>query len=103
MWGQLITTRFKAGKEGELPRLVDELRSIEQPGSGLVRATAMVDQSDPSKVYMMAFFESEELARAREKDPGRQEAMQSVQATMAEIFDGLPEFVDLTVVDEVTP
>jgi quinol monooxygenase YgiN len=103
MWGQLITTRLKAGKEGELQRLVDQLRSMEEPGSGLVRAMAMVDQKDPGKVYMMAVFESEEKARAREKDPRRQDAMQSVQATMAEIFDGPPEFVDLTVVDEVTP
>jgi hypothetical protein len=29
--------------------------------------------------------------------------LQTARATMAEIFDGAPEFVDLTVVDEVSP
>jgi antibiotic biosynthesis monooxygenase (ABM) superfamily enzyme len=103
MWAQLITTRLKAGKEGELQGLVEQLRATEQPGSGLVRSIAMLDQKDPSKVYMMVVFESEEKARAREQDSRRQEGLEVVRATMAEIFDGPPEFVDLTVVDEVTP
>ena len=71
-----------------------------QPGSGLVRSTAMRDQKDPSRVYMLAVFESEEHARAREGDPKRQEGLTQARATMAEIFDGAPEFVDLTVVEE---
>jgi hypothetical protein len=29
--------------------------------------------------------------------------LQAVRATMAEIFDGAPEFVDLTVVEETSP
>jgi quinol monooxygenase YgiN len=103
MWAQLITTRLKPGRENDLPRLVEQLRAVEQPGSGLVRSTAMQDQKDPSRVYMLVVFESEERARARENDPRRQEGMQAARATMAEIFDGAPEFVDLTVVDEVSP
>ena len=103
MWAQLITTRLKPGREGDLPGLVDQLRAVEQPGSGLVRSTAMQDQNDPSRVYMLVVFESEEDARARENDPRRQEGLQAARATMAEIFDGAPEFVDLTVVDEVSP
>ncbi len=103
MWAQLITTRLKPGKQNELPRLVEQLRAVEQPGSGLLRSTAMQDQKDPSRVYMLVVFESEERARARENDPRRQAGMQAARTTMAEIFDGAPEFVDLTVVDEVSP
>jgi hypothetical protein len=47
-------------------------------------------------------FESEEKARAREGDPRRQEALQEVRATMAEIYEGPPTFTDLTVVAEYT-
>ena len=49
---------------------------------------------------MLVVFESEETARARENDPRRQEGLQTARATMADIFDGSPEFVDLIVVDE---
>jgi len=100
MWAQLITTRLKPGREDDLSGLLEQLRAIEQPGSGLVRSTAMHDQNDPSRVYILVVFESEEKARARENDPRRQEGLQGVMATMAEIFDGAREFVDLTVVDE---
>lgn len=103
MWAQLITTRLKPDREDDLPGLVEQLRAVEQPGSGLVRSMAMQDQNDPSRVYMLVVFESEEKARARENDPRRQEGLQAARATMAEIFDGAPEFVDLTVVDEVSP
>ena len=100
MWAQLITMRLKPGKEEHLPKLFEQLRAVEQPGSGLVRSTAMRDQNDPSRVYTLVVFESEEKARARENDARRQQGLQAVRATMAEIFDGAPEFVDLTVLDE---
>jgi quinol monooxygenase YgiN len=103
MWAQLITMRLKAGKEAELPRLAEQLRATEQPGSGLVRSTLMRDAKDPRRVYFLVVFESEERARERENDPRRQEGLQLARATMAEIFDGAPEFVDLTGVDEFTP
>ena len=103
MWVQLITTRLKPGREGDLPGLVAQLQAVEQAGSGLVRSTAMQDQSDPRNVYMMVVFESEEAARARENDPRREDGLQEVRATMAEIFETPPSFVDLTVVAEVTP
>jgi len=103
MWAQLITMRFKPGKESELPRLVEQLRAAEQPGSGLVRSTAMLDQKDPGRVLMLVVFESEERARERENDPRRGEALQDARATMADIFEGAPEFVDLAVVHEHTP
>jgi hypothetical protein len=100
MWAQLITTRLKPGREDDLPRVIAGLEAVEQPGSGLLRSTAMVDQKDPLRVYMLVVFESEEKARAREQDPRRQEGLGKVRALMAEIYDGPPEFVDLTVAND---
>jgi len=102
MWAQLIKVRLKSGREGDLPRLFEQLRESEQPDSGLLRTTAMRDQNDPSQLYMLVVLESEEKARAREQDPRRQEGLESARATMAEVFDGPPEFVDLTVVEDMS-
>jgi quinol monooxygenase YgiN len=98
MWAQLITTRLKPGREDDLPRLTAELEAVEQPGSGLLRSTALRDQKDPSRVLLLVVFESEQKARAREQDPRRQEGLGKARAIMAEIFDGPPEFADLAVV-----
>lgn len=100
MWAQLIKTRLRPGKEGDLPRMFEQLRAIEQPDSGLLRMTVMRDQNDPSRLYTLVVFESEAKARAREQDPRRQEGLQAANATMAEMVDGPPEFVDLTVVED---
>jgi quinol monooxygenase YgiN len=102
MWAQLITMRLKPGKDDDLPRLYEQLRATEQPGSGLVRTTAFRDQKDPSRIYHMVVFESEERAREREQDQRRQEGLKAARATMADIFEGPPEFVDLTVVEETS-
>ena len=103
MWAQLISTRLKPGQDGGLERLAQQLQAIEQPGSGLVRSTMMRDQKDPGRVHMLVVFESEEHARARENDPKRQAGLQEARATMADIFDGPPEFTDLGIVLEYTP
>ena len=102
MWAQLIKVRLKPGREADLSLLIEQLRVTEQPGSGLVRSTALQDTSDPSRIYMLVVFESEEQARARENDPRRNEGLETARATMAEIFDGPPEFVDLAVVAEIS-
>src|SRR5579864_3385633 len=101
MWAQIIKMRLKPGKEEGLKRVLEQLQTIEQPGSGLVRTTTMTDQKDPNVVYTMVVFESEEQARAREQDPRRTEGLQRARAMMAEIFEGAPEFVDLNVVQDV--
>jgi hypothetical protein len=62
----------------------------------------MQDQNDPNQAHVLVVFESEEKARAREQDPRRQEALKSMRATMAELFDGPPQLVDLTVVRDET-
>ena len=100
MWAQLISARLKPGKDSDLQQLIDQLSSLEKPGSGLMRSTAMRDQKDPSRVHFLVVFESEDAARAREQDAGRQEALVPVRQTMSEIFEGPPEFTDLTVVHE---
>jgi heme-degrading monooxygenase HmoA len=102
MWAQLMKMALKPEKELDLAGVFKQLQALEQPGSGLLRTMAMRDQSDPSQLYVLVVFESEEKARAREQDPRRQEGMKPVQAAMAEIFDGPPEFVDLTVVQDVS-
>jgi len=100
MWAQLITMRLKPDKN--TAEVNNQIRAAEQPGSGLVRTLVMHDQKDPSQVYTLVVFDSEEKARAREQDPRRQERLQAARAMMADIFDGPPEFTDLTVAEEWT-
>jgi antibiotic biosynthesis monooxygenase (ABM) superfamily enzyme len=102
MWAQLITARLKPGREGDVAKLMEEFKAVEQAGSGLVRSTAMQDQEDPSRLHILVVFEGEEQARARESDPKRNESLSVARALMAEVFDGPTEFVDLTVVGEYT-
>ena len=101
MWAQLISARLKPGKEGDLTKLFEQVQAIEQPGSGLLRSTFMRDQNDPRKVYMLVIFDTEEHARAREHDQRRDQGLQSVRATMAEMLDAPPEFTDLLVVNDL--
>jgi quinol monooxygenase YgiN len=103
MWAQLITARVTPGKEDLLPHLVEQLQAAEQPDSGLLRSTAMFDQNDPTRLHMLVVFENEERARERENDPRRGEGLQDARATMAAMFEGAPEFTELTVVADWTP
>jgi heme-degrading monooxygenase HmoA len=96
----MITMRLKPGREDDLPKMAAQLRAAEQPGSGLMHSTTTRDTNDPSRVVTLVVFESEEKARERESDPRRQEGLQVARATMMEIFEGSPEFTDLTVVDD---
>jgi heme-degrading monooxygenase HmoA len=100
MWAQMITSRLKPGREDRLATLTAQLKAAEQPGSGLVHSTATQDSKDPSRVIMFVVFESEEKARERENDSRRQQGLAEARVTMMEIFDGPPEFTDLTVLDD---
>jgi quinol monooxygenase YgiN len=100
MWAQLIKVRVKPGKD--LAVAAAQLRAAEQPGSGLVRKLFLRDHKDPAPAYILVVFESEEKAHARERDPRRQEGLQAMQATMADMLAGPPESADLTVDDEWT-
>jgi hypothetical protein len=100
MWAQLIKMQLKPGKD--TAEVIKQLRAAEQPGSGLVRSLMMRDQKDPSQVYALVVFESEQKAREREQDPRRQERLRNVSATMEDISAGPREFVDLIVDEEWT-
>jgi quinol monooxygenase YgiN len=96
----MLTVRLKPGKESELPRVTELLRKAEVPGSGLIRSTSLRDDKDPSRIVYVVVFESEEKARAREQNPAREEMLGEVRELMHEIFEGAPEFADLTVLEE---
>ena len=101
MWAQLMKVQSKPDRDSELQAMFEQLRAVEQPESGLVRTTVMRSQHDPEVVYVLVVFESEEKARAREQDPRRQEGMKAIQASMAQVMDGPPEFIDLDVMRDV--
>ena len=82
--------------------MIEQIRDAEQPGSGLVRSLMMRDQHDPSRIYTLVVFESEDKARRREQDPRRNERLATARSIMADIFEGPPQFTDLQVVDEWT-
>ncbi len=98
MWAQLIKVRLKPGKD--LAEAAMHLRAAEQPGSGLVREMLMRDQKDPDQAYILAVFESEEKARAREQDPRREEGLKTVRALLADALAGPPEFTNLVITDD---
>jgi quinol monooxygenase YgiN len=103
MWAQLIKMTVRPEREQDLLGLLEQVHAAEQADSGLVRTVAMRDQEDPSKLYTLVLFESEEKARAREQDPRREEALKSVRTAMAEMFEGPREFINLTVVLDAQP
>jgi len=100
MWAQIIKTHLKPGMDSDFVGLMDQFKAIEQPDSGLLRTYALRDAKDPSAVYMMVIFESEEKARLREKDPRRTEGLKAAGQTMGQIFEGDMEFADLDVLVE---
>ena len=102
MWAQLITFRVHPGTTARVKDMIDHLIATEQPDSGLIVHMAMSDQRDPTSVYALAVFESEEKARAREQDPRHAEAEKPLRAMMAEVLASPPEFIDLEVVAEGT-
>lgn len=101
MWAQLIRAPLKPG--AEVAGLADVLKAGELPDSGLVREMFLHDQDNPDSVYVLALFESEEKARAREADPRRAEGLQAVRAWMAESLAGAPTFTNLIVDEDWTP
>jgi len=100
MWAQLMSFRVKPGKD--TAGLREQLQAVEQADSGLLRTMIMQDQKDPDLFYTLVVFESEEKARARERDPRRQEGLQVLRAMLADRLAGPPEFTDLAVMEEWT-
>jgi quinol monooxygenase YgiN len=98
MWAQLQKVSSKPEKEAALLEALEQLRAIEQADSGLVRTMVMRNQADPTLVFVLVVFDSEEQARVREQDPRRQEGLERIRAAMGDVLDGPPEFFDLDVV-----
>jgi hypothetical protein len=101
MWAQLIKAKVKPGTD--LSALTDVLKAAEQPESGLLREMFMHDQDDPSSVYVLAIFESEEKAREREQDPRRAEGQQAIQEFLGQVLAAPPEFINLTITTDWVP
>lgn len=74
---------------------------LKEPGLAL-RSNGRAGK-DPTRLYTLVLFESEEKAREREADPRREEGLTAVRATLADILAGPPEFTDLTVAEEWAP
>ena len=97
MWAQLQRVSTDPENEAEMLAIFDQLREIEQPDSGLVRTLVMRSQAEPSEVFVLVLFESEEKARARDTDPRRAEPLARIRATMGSVLNGPPEFFDCDV------
>ena len=85
---------------GQGSRGPGDLRAVachEQEDSGLLQTLVMRSQADPTEVFVVVVFESEEKARAREEDPRRQEGLQRIRGAMGNVLDGQPEFFDCNV------
>ncbi len=103
MWAQLNIVRVNEGEIDAASKAMEQLRSFEQPDSGLLRTLVMQDQKDPARLFVLVVFESEEKARARENDPRRQEGVQALRTSLAGVLKAAPEYTDLNVIAELVP
>ena len=98
MWAQLIKMRIPAGNEEKLREI--NRKWEEQVGrgtdSGWERTFLFRSANDPREWYEVVYFESEQKARANERSQKHQELL----GQMLPLIDGLPEYVDLTPVQE---
>jgi quinol monooxygenase YgiN len=97
MWAQMQKVSSKPEKEAELLDVFEQLHAIEQADSGLLKTMVMRSQADPTLLFVLVVFDSEEKARTREQDPRRQQGLQRIRAAMGDVLDGPPEFFDLNV------
>lgn len=97
MWAQIQRVSTNPESEAEVLGIFEQLRAIEQEDSGLLQTLVMRSQRDPTEVFVVVVFESEEKARAREEDPRRQEPLQRIRGAMGTVLNGPPEFFDCTV------
>ncbi len=100
MWAQLVKARLRPGVE-------DQLMSVNQrwedevgrgTDSGWLRTLSFRGADDPGQLYMIVFFESEEKARANERNPKHQE----IAGQLSQFAEGQLQFVDLTPIREST-
>ena len=65
MWAQIQRVKTNPDREAEVLEIFEQLRAIEQEDSGLLQTLVMRSQADPTEVFVVVVFESEEKARAR--------------------------------------
>ena len=97
MWAQIQKVSTNPEREAEVLGIFEQLRAVEQEDSGLLQTLVMRSQTDPTEVFVVVVFESEEKARAREEDPRRQEPLQGIRGAMGDALNGPPEFFDCDV------
>lgn len=92
MWAQFIKARIKPGREDEARRIAQEFEAQSRTeGIGPLRVSIFHNQRDPQEHYTVAFFESEEQARAAESNPRHAELIRRYW----EVYEGPPEYADL--------
>ena len=69
MWAQPQRVSTDPEKEAQVLEIFEQLRAIEQDDSGLLQTVVMRSQADPTEVFVLVLFESEEKARARDTAP----------------------------------
>lgn len=98
MWAQMQRVSTDPDKQEQVLEIFEQLRAIEQEDSGLLQTLVLRSQADPTEVFVVVVFESEEKARTRDKDPRRQEPLQRIRAAMGDVLNGPPEVFDCDVV-----
>jgi len=98
MWAQVQRVSTNPDREAEVLGIFDQLRAIEPEDSGLLQTLVLRSRTDPTEVFVVVVFESEEKARRREQDPRRQEPLQRIREAMGGVLNGPPEFFDCDVV-----
>jgi hypothetical protein len=101
VWVQIISVQVRPGEN--IDRVIATLKAGEQSESGLIREMFLQDQKDPERFTIVAMFETEEQARAREADPRRAGTSATMRTIMGEILAAPPQFIDLTVIEDWTP
>ena len=97
MWAQMQRVSTNPEREAEVLEIFEQLRAIEQQDSGLLQTLVMRSQTEPTEVFVVVVFESEEKARAREEDPRRLEPLQRIRGALGDVLNGPPEFFDCSV------
>ena len=98
MWAQLIKMR---AKEGATEQLLEINRQWEEQvgrgtDSGWMRSLFFHTAENPSEWYELVLFESEEKARANERNQKHLDLLGQLMS----LIDGQPEYVDLTPIQE---
>ena len=102
MWAQLQKVSSRPEKEAELLDVFEQLNAIEQADSGLLKTMVMRSQADPTLMFVLVVFDSEEKARTfAVATAGRRLASDDRHRArawgMGDVLDGPPEFFDLDV------